>query len=166
MSVTIGLVGVLMKMNALKSSIQMSKLEEVFDAFRKIGNDDETEVNPEKEKEQEKVIQELRAGRVTSSFVLGMTKKEQIETLVNETNLKGELVFRSYDEAEKFYNDTIFRYQLKKYYVDGVPKEALITQLMSYHKLCEQEAEQEYEKIIQEYFDGKKCYDEMERSNM
>ena len=127
------------------------------DSFRKIGKDDETtEDDPEKEKEQEKVFQELRAGRVTSSFVLGITKKEQIEVLVNEKNLKGELVFKSYDEAEKFYNDTLFRYQLKKYYVDGVSKETLVTQIMTYHNLSEQEAEQEYEKIINEYFDEKK----------
>lgn len=155
------------KMETLKNSIQMTILEEVFESFRKIGNDDETtEVDPEKEKEQEKVFQELRAGRVTSSYVLGMTKKEQMEALIKEKNIKGELVFQSPDEAEKFYNDTIFRYHLKKCYVGNVPIEELITQIMTYHNLGKQEAEQECEKIIKEYLDDKKRYDDIVRSNL
>ena len=155
------------KMETLKSSIQMKTLEEVFDSFRKIGNDDETtEVDPEKEKEQEKVFQELRAGRVTSSYVLGIPKEKEMNTLLNEKNLKGELVFQSPDEAEKFYNDTLFRYHLKKCYVGNVPKKTLVTQIMTYHNLGKQEAEQECEKIIQEYLDDKKRYDETMRSNL
>lgn len=155
------------KMETLKSSIQMTILEEVFESFRKIGNDDETtEVDPEKEKEQEKVFQELRAGRVTSSYVLGMTKKEQMEALIKEKNIKGELVFQSYNDAEKFYDDTIFRYHLKKCYVGNVPKETLVTQIMTYHNLGKQEAEQECEKIIKEYLDDKKRYDDIVRSNL
>lgn len=154
---------IIIKMRNLKSSIQMNILEEVLNFFRNIGkeNDESNKIYPKQEQENERILQELRTGRVTSSYVLGVSKEGQMNTLLKEKNFKGQLVFQSYNDAEKFYTDTIFRYQIKKYYVDGVPKESLITQLMNHHNLSEQEAEQEYEKIINEYFDEKKRYTEM-----
>ena len=122
---------------------------------------------PEWMKNQKKVIDELRRGRVTSSYVLGCSKEEQIALLMSEKKYENDVsLFVCYEDAEKFYNDTIFRYQFKKNYVNGMPKKDQIEQLVIKNDMDEEDAEQEYENIIREYLEEKKRCDEMVRSNI
>ena len=152
---------------------EKTSFQEILNGWRELKkNVDEQSAQREAEypewvKNQNKVIDELRRGRVTSSYVLGCSKEEQIALLMSEKKYENDVsLFDCYEDAEKFYLDTVFRYQLKKGYVEGVPKKTQIAHLVFCNNLSEQDAEQEYENIIREYLEEKKRCDEMVRSNI